>query len=1057
MHKKVLFYQELNLFNKLYQNFINNVELFKNDKESTDKENKDTSFITKIFITMNQEKLKDLKNKFTELYDIHNFMFLNRWGVYECTVCKESFESESQFNFHEQQDTHQENIKRVNHMGTSLYSGFTFHNDEEFLLIVKQYKKFQPVIFLSLMEHNSNALVWRDTGAKIIYIGFETIKKSNNESINNGFNYHELKEKIEQYKDHIIKIGTFTAASNITGEKLNVDLISIIMHESGGMAFFDYATGAPYLKTDMNNLVEDNFEDSDTPVKYSLENISDVQKKLCFKDAIFFSPHKFLGGPNTSGVLIIKQNIVRTLLKPADTGGGVVLFVTQKSAEYIKSIESREEAGTPDIIAAARIGLVILNKYRLNSDLIKQRHIYINNRVFSRLMQIPNLYLVGRHTINKTKVPVYSFLIKFNKKFLHYNFVCSLLNDLFGIQSRGGCICASTYGIYALDITDDDLHFLETSVVSGKEIFRPGFTRINFHYTLTDAEIDYILDAVEFVCYYGWMFLGLYKYKIEGGSYTHIKKSYDSVWLNNYSITGDKHNKGFNKNLEKYSEKNFDEEERSFYLIQAFEVLMNLENLYKQVLGKASINHKILFSNHSNIRWFLLPDEVDDIKKYVNSKSEFFIKKVINEMVLTEKIDIENSIKSILKDKLFYESLDSKLDTCFGSEIKLLNKFNVGEYEESDEKLIEQESFKIIKRKNNHIEKNSDYDDKNIKTSIKENKRIDNGSFTLMTKYNLNENLNNEENIRKLLKGINDNYNKDVYNNNDKEQSDKIIYKEEDNFFNKDINEDNDNKDIKTTNSLLFPKIPKAITTLVGEALVDFKMINEGDRILIGLSGGKDSLSLIHILLYFKKCAPVKFDIGVVTVDPQSDDYKPEPLKAYMNELGLPYFFESDPILERAKQSMKNEKASFCSFCSRMKRGLIYSCARRENYNVIALGQHLDDLAESFMMSVFHNGLLRTMKANYIIDAGDLRVIRPLMLCREKLFKQFCDEAKLPVIQDNCPACFSAPKERLRIKMLLAQQENLFPSLFSSLKKAMIPLMKGEVENGEKKKDDLDI
>lgn len=127
-----------------------------------------------------------------------------------------------------------------------------------------------------------------------------------------------------------------------------------------------------------------------------------------------------------------------------------------------------------------------------------------------------------------------------------------------------------------------------------------------------------------------------------------------------------------------------------------------------------------------------------------------------------------------------------------------------------------------------------------------------------------------------------------------------------------------------------------------------------------------------------------------------------------MKKLGVKYFFESSPILERAKQSLQND--SICSFCARMKRGIIYTCARREGYNVIAMGQHLDDLAESFLMSTFHNGMLRTMKANYIIDHGDLRVIRPLIYCREKLFKEFTLNSNIPVIQENCPACFSAPK-----------------------------------------------
>jgi len=137
-----------------------------------------------------------------------------------------------------------------------------------------------------------------------------------------------------------------------------------------------------------------------------------------------------------------------------------------------------------------------------------------------------------------------------------------------------------------------------------------------------------------------------------------------------------------------------------------------------------------------------------------------------------------------------------------------------------------------------------------------------------------------------------------------------------------------------------------------------------------------------------------------------------------------------------------------------MKRGMIYNCARREGYNVIAMGQHLDDLAESFVMSSFHNGVLRTMKANYTIDAGDLRVIRPLVTCREALFRDFSLKNKLPVVADNCPACFSAPKERHRIKLMLAQQEHLFPNLFQSILKTMIPLM--SKNNLEDKKDESD-
>jgi tRNA 2-thiocytidine biosynthesis protein TtcA len=240
--------------------------------------------------------------------------------------------------------------------------------------------------------------------------------------------------------------------------------------------------------------------------------------------------------------------------------------------------------------------------------------------------------------------------------------------------------------------------------------------------------------------------------------------------------------------------------------------------------------------------------------------------------------------------------------------------------------------------------------------------------------------------------------------------------------------------------------VPKDIKAQVGAAIRDFEMIKDGDKVLIALSGGKDSLCMIHILKYFQSVAPIQFELGAVTVDPQVNEYKPQPLIPYMESIGVPYWIESDAIVERAKDCM--QKNSICSFCSRMKRGMIYNCARREGYNVIAMGQHLDDLAESFVMSTFHNGSLRTMKASYTIDAGDLRVIRPLVTCREALFRAFSEKNNLPVIADNCPACFSAPKERHRIKLMLAQQEHLFPSLFSSILKTITPLMRGNLKDG---------
>ena len=234
-------------------------------------------------------------------------------------------------------------------------------------------------------------------------------------------------------------------------------------------------------------------------------------------------------------------------------------------------------------------------------------------------------------------------------------------------------------------------------------------------------------------------------------------------------------------------------------------------------------------------------------------------------------------------------------------------------------------------------------------------------------------------------------------------------------------------------------KPPKSLLHLSGKAIADYSMIQPNDRILLGLSGGKDSLSLLHILLHLQRHAPISFEVGVVTVDPQSDAFDPSPLIPYLKSLDVPYFYQSEPILELADKHMDNK--SFCAFCSRMKRGIIYSTARKNDYNVIALAQHLDDLAESFMMSAFHGGKLNTMKANYIIDAGDLRVIRPLIYVRERQTRAFAESANLPIISENCPACFDMPTQRFYFKQLLNNEEKSNPNVYKSLLSAMRPLM----------------
>lgn len=232
---------------------------------------------------------------------------------------------------------------------------------------------------------------------------------------------------------------------------------------------------------------------------------------------------------------------------------------------------------------------------------------------------------------------------------------------------------------------------------------------------------------------------------------------------------------------------------------------------------------------------------------------------------------------------------------------------------------------------------------------------------------------------------------------------------------------------------------PKPILRLTGQAIADYAMIRPGDRLLLGVSGGKDSLSLLHVLLHLRAKAPLRFELGAATVDPGIEGFDPSFLKDYIPGLGVPYFYRRQEIVERALKTMRGD--SFCAYCSRMRRGILYATAREQGYNVLVLAQHLDDLAESFLMSVMHNGRLRTMKAHYVIDAGDLRVVRPFVYIRERQTVDFARRAGLPAIVDNCPACFRMPTERMRVKQLLADQEKERPKLFRSLLSAMRPLM----------------
>lgn len=319
-----------------------------------------------------------------------------------------------------------------------------------------------------------------------------------------------------------MKVGAFSAGSNITGTLFDVDRIAFLCHTNNALAIFDYAAVSPYQEINMMGPgSRQDFPDFDVTGK----------EELCAKDAVFLSPHKLVGGPGSSGVLIATKTLLYDKI-PDRIGGGPVFFVNEKDHDFVANIEELEEAGTPGVIQDIRAGLVFQLREQVGVQTISSLEQSIKERVMNRFFQIPNLYLLGNN--NLPKVPIFTFIIKTRfGKILHPFFVTSLLNDLFGIQTRSGCSCASMYGQKILGIDLSLSRRYKEALYEGHELLRMGYTRLNFNYFQTEADIDYVLEAVEFVCAYGWMFLPNYKFDVDLGIWVHRNEQEQQtrVWL----------------------------------------------------------------------------------------------------------------------------------------------------------------------------------------------------------------------------------------------------------------------------------------------------------------------------------------------------------------------------------------------------------------------------------------------------------------------------------------------------------------------------------------------
>ena len=351
-----------------------------------------------------------------------------------------------------------------------------------------------PVVFVGPYEHHSNEIMWRQSLATTVEVRLD---KGGNVDL------AHLEELLTdpQYEDRV-RIGSFSAASNVTGLRSDVKAIASLLHKHDALACFDYAACAPYVEVDMNPEPE---HDGDDP---SL-------------DAIFISPHKFLGGPGSSGVLVFNQRIYHRELPPSVSAGGTVDYVGMTNEDFISHIEEREKAGTPGVLQTMKAALVFEIKDRVGVKAIREREHEYTTRAMESWRSDDGIEILGNPDPDR-RVGIISFNVRSpDGKYLHHKFVTALLNDLFGIQSRAGCSCAGPYGHRLLDIDQETSERYRHAVQDGYCGMKPGWCRVGLHWVMDDAEVDYVIEAVHFIARHGHDFLSEYDFDIYTGTWEH--------------------------------------------------------------------------------------------------------------------------------------------------------------------------------------------------------------------------------------------------------------------------------------------------------------------------------------------------------------------------------------------------------------------------------------------------------------------------------------------------------------------------------------------------------
>ena len=339
----------------------------------------------------------------------------------------------------------------------------------------------RPVVFIGPYEHHSNELPWRESLARVVRIPLDA---------RGQIDQAALEAELLAHRHRPLRIGSFSAASNVTGIMSDVAGVTALLRRHGALAFWDYAAAAPYVAIDVQG---------------------GGQNPL---DAVFISPHKFIGGPGTPGILVVKKSLLRNSV-PAVVGGGTVAYVTPEDHLYIEDHERREEGGTPAIVESIRAGLVFKLQEAVGTEEIERREQAFVRRALDRFAACANIQVLGNP--EEPRLSIMSLRFKHGERDLHYGFVVSLLNDLFGIQVRGGCSCAGPYGHTLLGMDMAYSRAIEREIQAGAMVLRPGWVRLNLNYFIAEEEFEYLVSALELVAEHGWRLLPYYHFDHEAG------------------------------------------------------------------------------------------------------------------------------------------------------------------------------------------------------------------------------------------------------------------------------------------------------------------------------------------------------------------------------------------------------------------------------------------------------------------------------------------------------------------------------------------------------------